>query len=1668
VHKSSNSIATQNDSVDAGPSNAPTAGRRPRTRPSNNLILRRKKRAALRRTMAGRARALGQLATAPVAAPHQPAAGAGESETDDNEYSTEDEWGPDPEHDDEIQYAHDRPERLREYHPRERRGRHSFQFQNSGHALLRFRGLTVRIMRVHDQRSSVFSVADSLFMLRFTQNPDADAEPLSVEDTHNILSEALLLALRWLAEDYGEAAASEMYARIQLHESGGREMDASLDQTYFMSGVFRLNNYAQLVRQTLAACQRSSQSNYNLRLHRGLLVYVSILSRSDVERIEENAKRQTRKRQAENADKRYGRNAGDAAAASGSFRNWTNRWAGNQRGRGGRKKRAIGGGGKQKRHLAGGGNNLEVPASIFGYFTSLNYFKIPRDIEELQNYCLPASLLISHYLSQKRYVAYLKKMKRPIPSACSVAARKYDKIHRALVKYDPLNDWVRKTVHKFVLEIRQFCRNGNFPSTGPYEIEPMLKYASQVFRANIIVFSSQGNLLKYCFPSRQEVLDNQLMHKRPQYVLYEECTSPDAISHISIIKKPAAFFRKTGYQCFLCLSRVARSNSHNKHVCRMVPWQDKCKACRLIRLDGDERTSAADLHYVDITNYTSYCIEEERQQVGADGTVAASQWTCPLCSESCRSKMCLQAHKTRCEKSLYCPKCNMRIHVRQKDKQMAMEAHICNQKLCKICWVSYSTTDGTKHSCLLSGAREFSYLPRLCFWDLESRFQTSSVSGCQQCTLLETEYMLRERLCLSRIELRKALDRATLETLRCDEHKGLGETADDLYNTHVPVLVVLYFESQERETFSRVVFSSPELGIDDCVIEENVLTVRYLPDELRGQTEVLNRTKFSTGFEKSLRFSKDAEDSEKRRALDKKRQSDLYDSLFGRTAANGKRSDFVTLQELKSSNLSAMSKFVQFTVNPVFKSHCFISCNTRSYDGSFLLSTLLRYGISPRLVANGRKLMNIAIPSLDISYTCSLNYLPEGVAKLPARFGLETPKYLFPVSTLGQFERYVNYIGPLPPDDMYLTFRDTEEAIAEKRAYLAQQREQNAVFHFVRELLEYCIVDTEILLKACLKYTEESFDLQRILRRTFNTPVPPGKLEFISPFGCLVTLPSYSYNLFKQYGMPQGVNVYALDSEGGPRIQTSFGEMECALFLESYYPDSIVYSQYTSARPKRLGQYTPDVLVEQADGTLLVVEFSGCAIRCHQAKGCSYQADTICDENMPNFLGQSANDFRRYRKKRDDVLMRQFNVSRVLYVWECVWTRLKTGGANFIDAGSETEAYRAELAIEAELACGNNEALRELVDLELLLDEEFRRKVRAFFALREEQQHEAVARAAVPAVDRTPVGVSASDRDGAQPSAQAPPLDAEPPTNSTTSAAIAAAGRANGDETCRRTSSLDPRKPQRLRPKERLSARLCMRGGRTESFFTDLNMENYPDYNLYYVDMISLYPAVAMQSDLFPVEEQRVLISQDDISRLEFKPQSREEGNAEEECGWGLFYKDPTCNDEMRKVHGAIQCKVLPPCPRTSTAMTVQYPVLGVTIGDKSMRVLCNACGQLGSRKPCTHTDDERCLVSTWTVLDILVALGNDYKVVEIYEVYAYFTTAALFRDYISLVSSFKLRYEGIPSDIRGDRAAELEYCRTINEKMGFKTPGIMLTPEMMCANEGQRNHCKTLLNSLL
>ncbi|KAG5861535.1 hypothetical protein JTB14_030294 [Gonioctena quinquepunctata] len=221
-----------------------------------------------------------------------------------------------------------------------------------------------------------------------------------------------------------------------------------------------------------------------------------------------------------------------------------------------------------------------------------------------------------------------------------------------------------------------------------------------------------------------------------------------------------------------------------------------------------------------------------------------------------------------------------------------------------------------------------------------------------------------------------------------------------------------------------------------------------------------------------------------------------------------------------------------------------------------------------------------------------------------------------------------------------------------------------------------------------------------------------------------------------------------------------------------------------------------------------------------------------------------------------------------------------------------------------------------------------------------------------------------------------------------------------------------------------LNPRDAFYGGRTGNTFEYYKAQN--DEKIKYVDVCSLYPWVCKYGK-FPVGHPKVYVGS--------------------EC--------PT----LSSVSGLIRCKVLPP-------RELFHPVLPVKMNNKLMFVLCCACGQNLSFDDCLHSDEERSLIGTWTVDEVLKAIDRGYEVLEKYEIWAYDTVqfgkdvTGLFTDMMNKFIKIKQESSDWPS-----------HCQTQAEKDRYidrflERENITLDFSKVIDNPGLRSLAKLILNS--
>lgn len=239
------------------------------------------------------------------------------------------------------------------------------------------------------------------------------------------------------------------------------------------------------------------------------------------------------------------------------------------------------------------------------------------------------------------------------------------------------------------------------------------------------------------------------------------------------------------------------------------------------------------------------------------------------------------------------------------------------------------------------------------------------------------------------------------------------------------------------------------------------------------------------------------------------------------------------------------------------------------------------------------------------------------------------------------------------------------------------------------------------------------------------------------------------------------------------------------------------------------------------------------------------------------------------------------------------------------------------------------------------------------------------------------------------------------------------------------------------RPLHRLIPRACVRGGFLETYkLRWVKCEN-PDQTFYYSDVNSLYSTVAMENQ-FPIGEPTILIG-DETSQLTFV-----EGD--------FMYQNEII------YCGSAHCTVLAPT-------NLHKPCLPYRLNDTyNYLALCLSCIKT-EQLTCKHVlEKNRAFTSCWMLTDIKLALSKGYTIIEMFEVHFYKKTAPLFKEFVQLIGSEKLKNSGgiigLPED------EQKAYCEKINRAMNLPE-AFKLKPSNVVKSDAQKQFYKDILNSL-
>ena len=199
---------------------------------------------------------------------------------------------------------------------------------------------------------------------------------------------------------------------------------------------------------------------------------------------------------------------------------------------------------------------------------------------------------------------------------------------------------------------------------------------------------------------------------------------------------------------------------------------------------------------------------------------------------------------------------------------------------------------------------------------------------------------------------------------------------------------------------------------------------------------------------------------------------------------------------------NSIDEFCKYFLNDKYKGYTFIAHNSKGYDSHFVLKWLIDQGIKPYCIYNGAKIMFMEIPKLSIRFIDSLNFLQMPLKSFPKTFGMDELKK-------GYFPHYFNkesnkeYVGSIPCKNDYGFNKMKPDERTKFLKWYEERVNENYVFDFKKEILEYCRSDVDILRRGIMKLREDFI-----------------KLENIDPL-CYITIASVCMTIYRSNYMPK-------------------------------------------------------------------------------------------------------------------------------------------------------------------------------------------------------------------------------------------------------------------------------------------------------------------------------------------------------------------------------------------------------------------------------------------------------------------------------------------------------------------------------------------------------------------
>ena len=209
---------------------------------------------------------------------------------------------------------------------------------------------------------------------------------------------------------------------------------------------------------------------------------------------------------------------------------------------------------------------------------------------------------------------------------------------------------------------------------------------------------------------------------------------------------------------------------------------------------------------------------------------------------------------------------------------------------------------------------------------------------------------------------------------------------------------------------------------------------------------------------------------------------------------------------------NAVKDFCDWLLVPQHHKCIVMAHNFQGYDSYPIMKYLNQNAIPYEVIHNGAKCVTLTTKTkqkrklfkIEIKFMDSLNFIPMALAKFPKTFGQdELCKGYFP--HFFNKDENQDYVGPIPCQDDYGADFMKPEAREKFMTWHQEQVDNNYVFDFQHEILEYCRSDVDILAECCKLYRE-------MLTEATDTD---NDETGIDPFDTATTIASYCMQVYR-------------------------------------------------------------------------------------------------------------------------------------------------------------------------------------------------------------------------------------------------------------------------------------------------------------------------------------------------------------------------------------------------------------------------------------------------------------------------------------------------------------------------------------------------------------------------